>query len=209
MVSPISLISIKLRRIYPLIKLDTDAHLDSLGFFKDGSSVLDIGCGLGYIAEYILKNRLNVTYLGIDIDSNRIRHCQNRFRQPNFKFKKLNILSATYNPLGSMDARHFKINLPNNSVDSVICHSLFTHLDTEEVALVYMKEIWRVLKPQGILWTTWFVSPPNELVGGGTMRTVYRKEFVADLLSDYEIIEAQGGESVGYHDQWEVAAVKG
>jgi len=98
--------------------------------------------------------------------------------------------------------------MEDGSVDAVICHSLFTHLDTEVIARHYMNEIRRVLKPGGLLWITFFSSPPNE-VGGGTARTVYSMDFIKQLLVGFEDLKESGGLTTGYHDQLEISCVKG
>jgi ubiquinone/menaquinone biosynthesis C-methylase UbiE len=187
--------------------MDTDQHLDKLGFFKDGFKICDIGCGVGYIPEYLVKHAKKVDYLGIDVDMGVIQHCKNRFSAYGYEFKRLNVRSAMYNPLGTMDAEFMKLDLPDESLDSVICHSLFTHLDTEAIASRYMSEIKRVLKPGGLLWTTWFTSPPNK-ASSGTIRTVYSAEFISSLFTDLKLLHAHGGESDDYHDQLYVASQK-
>lgn len=188
-----------------MVVLDTDAKLDSMGFFQEDFNILDIGCGVGYIPKYLKEQKKNVTYLGLDVDMGVIQECKNRF--PQFKFKRLNLKSESYNPLGSMSADQLVLPVETNSVDSIICHSIFTHLDTEAIAVRYMKEIKRVLKQGGFLWTTWFSSPPNEECEG-TAKTVYNLAFIHDLLSDLEPIYINGGESTSYHDQLEIACVK-
>lgn len=187
--------------------MDTDARLDALGFFQDGFQVLDIGSGYGYIPMYLMRERKKVAYHGIDIDRNNIQHCRNISQGTGFKFNYLPIQSDTYNPDGVMSPTHFTLPLKDKSVNSIVCHSLFTHLDTEEVASRYVAEITRVLMNGGLLWTTWFASPPNR-VGGGTLRTVYPMEFIHNLLGEFEYIEVSGGETDEYNDQLEIACVK-
>jgi SAM-dependent methyltransferase len=187
--------------------MDTDAKLDAMGFFQPDFFILDIGCGVGYIPLYLRINRKPVKYLGIDVSRGRIQHCRALFPGTQFQFKVIDIHSETYNSMGRMRAEEFKIPLGDNSVDSIICHSLFTHLDTEIIAKRYIDEIKRVLKVGGFLWTTWFPSPPNG-ESDGTRRTVYPLAFIHDQLADLEPIYLHGGESTGYHDQLEIACVK-
>lgn len=186
---------------------DTDSHLDYLGFFQEDFMVCDLGCGVGYIPNYTMKNKKKIQYLGIDVISNKINYCRNRFRQGNYRFKRLNLYSETYNPTGSMRAEFMKIPLPDGSVDSVICHSLFTHLDNEEVAKRYISEILRIMKAGGKLWITFFTDPPNK-EGGGTMRTVYKLSFIETLLAGFEEIHDRCGATTEYHDQLEISCVK-
>jgi len=190
-----------------MVKLDTDAHLDELGFFQDDFNILDIGCGVGYIPSYLRRSRKRVKYLGLDVRLDRIKLCRRLFRDMDYKFTHLNLRSSSYNPIAAQGAENLVIPLDDCTVDSIICHSLFTHLDTEEVASRYIDEIKRVLKPNGFLWTTWFSSPPNT-TSDGTKRTVYDLAFIHDRLAQFEFIYLGGGETSAYHDQLEIACVK-
>ena len=188
--------------------MDTDERLDALGFFKDGFSICDIGCGFGYIPKYLFSKRRNITYIGLDVKKAAIVHCENRFKNIyGYSFKRLNLHSDTYNPKSSIKADQMVFPIADESIDSIVCHSIFTHLGSEKVAKHYMDEINRVLKKDGLLWTTWFKSPPNE-GSSETIRTVYKESFIDDILSSFKRICSGGGKTTGYHDQWEVVCVK-
>ena len=49
------------------------------------NSILDIGCGTGFIYEWIKKNYIKYTYLGIDIDKTAIKYAQKKYGDKNFK----------------------------------------------------------------------------------------------------------------------------
>lgn len=191
-----------------MVKLDTVDKLDEMGFFQPNSMILDIGCGPGYVPKYLIKNKKLFWYVGIDVNLGVIQHCRNICKDIRCSFKLFPIQSDTYNRDGKMSALDFKIPMADKSVDSVICHSLFTHLATQEIARHYINEINRVLKSGGFLWTTWFASPPNEWCSG-TARTVYDLSFIHDVLAPFEPIYLSGGETTGYNDQLEIACVKG
>lgn len=191
-----------------MVKLDTPELLDSLEFFKDGYHVLDIGCGQAFMAKYLRKKNKEIWYHGFDVSLGNIKHCRNLFiNEIRYKFVFLPFKSDTYSPQGELSAESFTLKFPDSSVDSVICHSLFTHLDTEPIARRYMSEIKRVLKDGGKLWTTWFSNPPND-VSDGTRRTVYNYDFIEEMLEEFESIYWNGGLTTSYHDQLEIACVK-
>ena len=54
---------------------------------KDFVSILDYGCGLGYLLEYLIKLKLNkkCTYTGYDILPNFINKCKTKFKKSNFE----------------------------------------------------------------------------------------------------------------------------
>ena len=189
------------------MKLDTVDHLDELGFFQKDFIVCDIGSGMGYIPKYTMKHKKPIWYHGFDVMLSNIKHCRNICNDIRYQFTYLPYYSDAYNPMGLLNAKDFKIKLPSGSVDSVICHSLFTHLSTEDVARSYMQEIRRVLRPGGLLWITFFSSPPNETCDG-TKRTVYSMEFIETLLVGFENIKSSGGFTTDYHDQLEISCVK-
>lgn len=190
---------------------NTPEILKDLGVFDEGKVVLDIGCGMANIPLWCLKNKIKIKYLGIDVRKQAIEICRNIIdatdMKDDFHFEHLNIYNAAYNQFGKMLPELMNLPVEDDSVNAVICHSLFTHLDTEAVAIRYMREIDRVLRKGGILWTSWFLFPPN-IKSEGAIRTVYDKKFVDTLLKDYEMLINFGGETDGYHDQWYVGVRK-
>jgi len=98
-------------------------------------SVLDIGCSTGIISHYLSKNFTSVT--GIDIDISAINYAANKWKtDKNLKFCL-------------MDAMN--IGFPDESFDVIICASVYEHVpDYYQL----MKEIKRVLKPDGICFFT-------------------------------------------------------
>jgi SAM-dependent methyltransferase len=54
---------------------------------KDSVSILDYGCGLGYLLDYLIKLKLNekCTYTGYDILPNFIKSCKTKFKNGTFK----------------------------------------------------------------------------------------------------------------------------
>ena len=49
------------------------------------NSILDVGCGTGFIYEWIKKNYARCSYLGVDIDKNAIKHAKKKYNDKIFK----------------------------------------------------------------------------------------------------------------------------
>lgn len=94
---------------------------------KDSNAV-DIGCGGGRIAEYLLSRDVN--YLGIDISKSAVDSCKN---------KGINALECDFSK---------NIPLKDDSYDSAICFEVLEHLTSPSSC---MTEIYRILKPDGII----------------------------------------------------------
>ncbi len=109
--------------------------------FIQNKSVLDIACGEGYGAALIGKYAQKV--YGVDIDEACINWAIEHYGPTNNKldFKK-----------GSAD----RIPLADNTVDVVISFETIEHVDAT-IQQVFMAEVKRVLKPDGIL----IISTPN------------------------------------------------
>lgn len=187
--------------------IDTTGVLEELGFFLPESVVLDIGCGPAMVPMYCVNHAKNIRYLGLDVKRNIIDNCKKLGLGPNYRFEQIDVYNPVYNFRGKQMPELMELPVEDVSCDSIICHSLFTHLDTEAIASRYMSEIDRVLKPGGLLWTSWFLFPPN-LKSDGAIRTVYDRKFVGKLLDGYELLYSIGGDTDSYHDQWYVGVRK-
>jgi len=106
-------------------------------FLFKSCKLLDIGCWVGNF-QVLLKNK-DIKSCAVDIDEEIIRVAQNNF--PNMEFKVGDTLKLPY---------------PDNYFDIVTLWAVLEHIsvNTEKEAL---KEIKRVLKPNGLL----FFSVPN------------------------------------------------
>jgi len=116
----------------------------------DGKEVLDVGCGHGYLLEY-LSNNGAVTY-GIDISEVAINKARKISPRTEFKVSDANSL-----PYG------------NSQFDYVYCIEVLEHFKNIARALEEMK---RVLRPEGYL----IISTPNYFNTAGILKKVF--EFV-------------------------------
>ena len=104
-----------------------------------GKTVLDIACGEGYGSAMLARSADKVT--GVDISQEAISHAQTKYQAGNLEFR-----------LGSCAA----IPLGDASVDVVVSFETIEHHDQHEAM---MREIKRVLKPNGVL----IISCPDKL----------------------------------------------
>jgi SAM-dependent methyltransferase len=103
----------------------------NLSSFHD---VLDFGCGCGRTLIWLYHLTSKPKYYGTDIDKEAIEWCKN-----NLKFAEFGINNALP-PMRYM----------SDTFDIVLAISVFTHLD-EGMQLAWIQELYRVLKPKGIL----------------------------------------------------------
>lgn len=129
-----------------------------LGGLQPHHRVLDIGSGIGRIAvgltEYLDKKG---SYEGFDVMERGVVWCQKNIttRFPNFRFLYTPLKNDLYREDGA-SADSFRFPYEDNSFDSIILTSVFTHMMDTEVKH-YMGEIQRVLKPGGKCFATFFV----------------------------------------------------
>jgi ubiquinone/menaquinone biosynthesis C-methylase UbiE len=119
--------------------------------------VLDVGSGIGRLAiplTTIIDTK--GSYDGFDVIKIGTDWCTKNItkRFSNFVFKYVPLHNDLYNNDGQK-ANAFKFPYPDNSFDFGIANSLFTHMMPDEVQHYY-NEIYRVLKPGGKFYATFF-----------------------------------------------------
>jgi 2-polyprenyl-3-methyl-5-hydroxy-6-metoxy-1,4-benzoquinol methylase len=113
-------------------------YCESLGVpVGPNTRVLDFGCGWGRISRFFFKDIESENFYGVDVDSEMISLC------------KSSMPCGTYSTVSPEPPMAFD----NNSLDVIFAYSVFSHL-AEPVALAWIKEFTRVLKPNGILLAT-------------------------------------------------------
>jgi ubiquinone/menaquinone biosynthesis C-methylase UbiE len=189
----------------------TSSHF--LGILKDRcglkptDQVLDVGCGLGRMA-YSLAYYLNPSigsYEGFDIDLSLI----NRARQsltskcPSFHFQHVDLYNGAYNPQGTLSPTNFEFPYQDNQFDFIYLTSVFTHLLSEDVKN-YLKEIKRVLKPNGKCMITMFLLNPesNALIQAGKSSFNFLYPYGDSMVVHPGIPEAAIGYDQGLFLQW-------
>ena len=137
------------------------AHLDNykkfLGIDND-MNIVEIGSGIGRDAFQLIEEFPKINYLGIDVTRDSIIWCINHITSlhSNFQFLHFDAYHELYNPLGLKNTSDFLIPVETSSVDRIFLGSVFTHLFEEDIRH-YMKEISRILKPDGLAYATFFL----------------------------------------------------
>lgn len=102
--------------------------------------VLDLGCGPAIISSDLLK--ISEQVYGIDLSGDMIRNAKLRFCGTCNEHKVFFSVGDAEN-----------LDFPDNFFDAVICLGVLRYLDSPERGL---REIYRVLKPKGVLLSTFY-----------------------------------------------------
>jgi SAM-dependent methyltransferase len=117
------------------------------------SNILDIGCGCGRTARFLVPNALVQSYTGFDVVPE-IIDWNHQYIQPysrgRFTFVHSDIYNGHYNPSGDLRSSEYAFPVSSSSVDIAFAASVFTHL-LETDCQHYLAETARVLKPGGRL----------------------------------------------------------
>lgn len=135
------------------------AYLKLLAKLQHNEALLDIGCGCGMIALYLLDYLgQSGRYVGVDIDPSSIEWCQRNITPRNlrFRFQCLDVRNDVYRPRVQQTAANIVMPFEPGSFDVIILKSVFTHLVPAETDN-YLKEISRLLSPRGRCLATFFL----------------------------------------------------
>jgi len=181
--------------------------LRSRNIIKAGMRILEIGSGNGRVAMGLVED--DVHYTGLEPILASVEFCREAFAEfPRFTFKHVDVRNSFYNPTGNNSSESYRLPIPDNAFDLVIAASVFTHLETDEAAKNYLSCIHRALNRDGIMFSTWFRSPPNS-ISTTAERTVYGEAWIFSEVSRYfDIAESEHGTTTAYHDQWEIVGRK-
>lgn len=108
--------------------------------FAPKSRILDAGCGGGRNLVYFLRNNFEV--YGIDQNENAVSYVRNLAKNISPKLSEGNFQVAPVE----------KIPFPNEIFDLVISSAVLHFADNEQHFHQMFDEMWRVLKPNGILF---------------------------------------------------------
>ena len=122
------------------------------------ASVLDFGSGCGRVARQMILQQPKVgRYLGIDLHAGMVGWCRDNLTgaAPEFTFQHHDVYNPGFNPDTSRPTT-----LPFPAADAafslVLAWSVFTHT-TQSQTEHYLREVARVLRPDGIFVSTWFM----------------------------------------------------
>lgn len=132
--------------------------------------VVDLGCGIGRDAFQLLNFFKGPgRYIGVDVTRDSILWCQRNItsKHPEFQFHHSDAFNELYNPLGRKTTMEFRFPVRERSVDRIMLASVFTHLLEDEV-VHYMREFRRVLKPDGLVYASFFLYSADALQAAET-----------------------------------------
>jgi ubiquinone/menaquinone biosynthesis C-methylase UbiE/glycosyltransferase involved in cell wall biosynthesis len=146
-----------------------------------GKCILDIASGEGYGSALMARSAASV--VGVDISEDAVIHAREKYRADNLEYR-----------VGSCAA----IPLEDHSVDVIVSFETIEHHDQHEEM---MREIKRVLKPEGVL----LISCPDKLEYSDKpgykneyhVKELYREEFV-QLLADHFKKHVMFGQRAAY-----------
>ncbi len=115
-----------------------------------GRRVLDLGCGTATLTLFVKKDSPEAEVFGVDGDSEILKIARRKIAKA--------IVDITLNR-GAV----FELPYSADSFDCVVSSLVFHHL-TREDKIRSLKEVFRVLKPQGELYVADFAKPQNALM---------------------------------------------
>lgn len=161
-----------------------------LGGLSPDEAVLEPGCGSGRMAKP-LSRYLSATgsYDGFDVVPKAIEWCEKNIasKHPNFHFQHVDVFNRAYNPDGRLDPEEFEFPYPAETFDFALLTSVFTHMLPPEMRH-YLREIRRVLRPEGRCLMTFFLLNEESLDSIRAGRTRRRFAYEGDGYR-YDVLE--------------------
>lgn len=119
---------------------------------NDGETVLEVGCGTGYLSRYLMRGKRNLFVTGVDMDQGFLTEAVRFARQEGLH--NISFMQADANALPFAD----------HSFDRVVSHTFLTSTRTPQKSL---KEMHRVVKTGGSISSITPMSiMPSVLEGG-------------------------------------------
>lgn len=127
--------------------------------YSEGQKLLDIGCGFGRLAIGFLIQPKHVSYLGLDVNKFAVDWCQRHIEKQHegFYFMHLNVRNERYYAEGQAIDSNFRFPIADQEFDIAYLYSVFSHMVSEDIG-VYLRDLQRILKPEGHLFFTAFVE---------------------------------------------------
>jgi ubiquinone/menaquinone biosynthesis C-methylase UbiE len=140
-----------------------------------GKQVLEVGCGRGGGASYLMRALGPASYVGLDLNAAGIDFCSRRHRLPGLRFLQGNAENLPF-PAESFDA-----------VINVESAALYPHFDR------FLSEVGRVLRPGGTFlyadtrWRFDLTRWESALAGAQGLRIVSWREINAEVMRGMEL----------------------
>ena len=94
--------------------------------------VLDVGCGMKFTQALIGRDMPIGSYTGLDVYEPAIEFLQSTVKDARFEYHHLDFFNERYNPTGVPMNRTSTFPLGDETFDTIVAYSLFTHLDPED-----------------------------------------------------------------------------
>ena len=172
-------------------------QIEDIRRYADDSTVLlDLGCGYGRVAQYLLPDQRLRRYIGVDSSFEMLQLFKERY------FKNIEEQST---PIDFVNADIHTLPIKDQSVDLVIVCAVFLH-NHKTVVRRSISELKRIIKPGGTLLvyssfprTFTFMGLQGHMYQGllnlmgkpmknGPVR-YYRKKEISEMLSDFAEVE--------------------
>jgi len=153
-------------------------------FLRENSIVLDVGCGCGRMARTLVYHPYIKQYIGFDVIRENIDWCERSIvplSKGRFEFHYLDVCSRAYNPAGKLKGTDVVFPAVDGAISFAFAGSVFTHL-LQDDAKHYLREVRRVLEPDGIFLPSIHTSPSSGSEYSGTeSRIDVDSEFFVNL----------------------------
>ena len=161
---------------------------------KPDDHVLDVGCGIGRLAAPLTQYLSGEgSYRGFDLVEIGVRWATNHITRqyPNFIFERADVYSEMYHPEGRVRAGEYRFPYADASFDRVFAYSLFTHMLPDDMRN-YLREIARVIKPDGCALITYFLLDDNsrEALANGRCAISFQPYLPECLTRNVELPES-------------------
>lgn len=142
--------------------------------------ICDVGSGNGRLPMGLIALEVNPkSYIGLEIIPGCVSFCNIAFLgYPNFIFKLLNAANPHYWQ-AAQRPELVKYPLEDESVNLVIANSLFSHTQNIPIAERNISEMLRILKPGGILYSSWIIRNKRD---PSAAMTKYLQQDIEELL---------------------------
>lgn len=115
---------------------DYQQYITDDPLIEEGETILDIGCGIGRLLACMVKDPRFKKVVGVDISGAMIWEAQKRLGDlPNLQL---------------IETSGYSFPLADNSIDFAFSYLVFQHFKTVEMLESNFREVYRVLKPQGL-----------------------------------------------------------
>jgi SAM-dependent methyltransferase len=151
----------------------------SSGYVRADSNIMEIGCGCGRLAHHLRGDWFTGSYVGIDIDRETLEWNAKNFPSSKFTFLPSPHVSATYTNHSAV--KSIPMAFPADwEKDFIFSTSLYTHLLEDELEN-YTRESFRVLRPNGTMYMTFFCLDSVELGNRWTFKHQIGEAFVENI----------------------------